>query len=68
MSHEEQDDLDVQGSMEPQHRRRGYLGTARRVEGIILRLLRRIVRISRTRFLLTGVGLSRPEFTNLGKF
>jgi hypothetical protein len=43
------------------------MGTGRRVEGRIPRLLRRFVLISGTRFLLRGVGLSRPEFTNLEK-
>jgi hypothetical protein len=58
----------VKGSVEPPHRRRrSYMGMRRRIEGRIFRLLRRIVRISRTRFLLEGIGFSCPEFVNLGK-
>jgi hypothetical protein len=61
MSHEEQDHKNVQGSMEPPHRRRCHLAMRRRLEGRVFRLLLKLVRILGTRFLLSGVGLSRPE-------
>jgi hypothetical protein len=51
----------VQGSIEPPHRRRGYLGVRGRLEGRVSRLLRKLVWISGMRFLLRGVGLSHPE-------
>jgi hypothetical protein len=46
--------------MEPPHRRRGHMGMRRGLEGRVSRLLHRLIRISGTRFLLRGVGLSRP--------
>jgi hypothetical protein len=61
MSHEEQDPNNVQGSMEPPHRRRCRLATRRRLEGRVFTLLLKLVRISGTRFLLRGVDLSHPE-------
>jgi hypothetical protein len=64
-SYKEQKDSDVQGSMEPPHRRRSHLGKRRRAEGRIPKLLYRVVGISRARFLLREVGLSHPEKSNL---
>jgi hypothetical protein len=55
----------VQGSIESPHRRRSHLGKGRRIEGRISKLLCKVVRISRARFLLRGVGFSRPQNSNL---
>jgi hypothetical protein len=56
-SHEEQDRQNVQGSMEPPHRWRSYLGIRGGPKDRVSRFLHRLVRISETRFLLRGVGL-----------
>jgi hypothetical protein len=52
-----QEDQDVQGIRESPHRGRGYMGKRRRVEGRVFKFLFQYVQISRTRFILWGVGL-----------
>jgi hypothetical protein len=51
--------------MEPSHRRRSHLEKRRRIEGKISKLLRRVIQISRARFLLRGIGFSHPKNSNL---
>jgi hypothetical protein len=64
-SNKEQEDLDVQGSMEPLQRRRTHMGKRRKTKGKNFKLLCRVVRISRARFLLRGVSLSHSENSNM---
>jgi hypothetical protein len=51
--------------MEPSNRRRSDMENRRRAEGRIPEHLCRVIIISRVRFLLRGVGLSRLENSNL---
>jgi hypothetical protein len=57
----EDDHRNVQGSMEPPHRRRGHVGARGGLEDGVSRLFRELVRISGVRFILRGVGLSHPK-------
>jgi hypothetical protein len=57
-----QEDQDVQGAMESPHWGRSYMGKRRKIEGGVSKFLFWSIRISRMRFILWGVGLSRPNF------
>jgi hypothetical protein len=65
-SHLKHEHSDVQGLMEPPHRR-SHLEKKRRTEGRIPKLLWWVIWILRARFLLRGVGLSHPDKSNLKK-